>query len=154
MRLRERVSLAVAGAADETVLRALRTACDRGWVSPLLVGGKEDIARLAGEHGISLDGMTILDSDDPAAEAVAQVRSGRAQLLMKGQIATPALMRAVLSGATGLRTGRVICQVVLMEIAPGGRRVPAGGHRHHSSTGVEGKDRNPAKCRGSGTGAG
>src|ERR1700722_16167987 len=85
------VSLAVAGAADETVLRALRTACDRGWVSPLLAGSKTDIERLADENGIGLNGMTILDTDDPASEAVGQVRSGRARLLMKGQIATPAL---------------------------------------------------------------
>ena len=40
---------------------------------------------------------------------------------MKGQIATPALMRAVLDPATGLRTGRVICQVVLLEVRPSGR---------------------------------
>src|SRR5262249_49760073 len=44
------------------------------------------------------------------------------RLLMKGQIATPALMRAVLDPAAGLRTGRVICQVVLMEIRPARRR--------------------------------
>jgi phosphate butyryltransferase len=116
------VGLAVAGAADETVLRALRTACDRGWVAPLLAGGKGEIELIAGVHDIGLNGMTILDTDDPAAEAVAQVRSGRAQLLMKGQIATPSLMRAVLAGATGLRKGRVICQVVLMEIVSSGRR--------------------------------
>jgi phosphotransacetylase len=37
-------------------------------------------------------------------------------MLMKGQVSTPALMRAVLDPVLGLRTGRVICQVVLMEI--------------------------------------
>jgi phosphotransacetylase len=67
--------------------------------------------------------MTILDSGSRAADAVAQVRSGRARLLMKGQIATPALMQAVLDARTGLRRpGRAICQVVLMEIVPARRR--------------------------------
>jgi phosphotransacetylase len=36
---------------------------------------------------------------------------------MKGQISTPALLKAMLDPATGLRTERVICQVVLMELA-------------------------------------
>jgi len=36
---------------------------------------------------------------------------------MKGQIATPELMKAILDPTDGLRTGRVICQVVLMEIS-------------------------------------
>jgi phosphotransacetylase len=43
-------------------------------------------------------------------------------MLMKGQIATPQLLRALLDPTAGLRTGRVICQVVLMEIAPADRR--------------------------------
>jgi phosphotransacetylase len=115
-------TVAAAGAADETVLRALRTACDRGWVRPLLVGNREEIVRLAGQRQISLAGMEVLNAEEPAAEAVAQVRAGRARLLMKGRIATPDLMRAVLAGETGLRTERVICQVVLMEVVRDGRR--------------------------------
>ena len=41
---------------------------------------------------------------------------------MKGQIATPSLMKAVLDANYGLRTGRVICQIVLMEIPRDHRR--------------------------------
>src|SRR5262249_6757206 len=52
----------------------------------------------------------------------AEVRAGRARLLMKGQISTPALMHAVLDPSFGLRTDRVICQVVLMEVRPHARR--------------------------------
>ena len=51
-----------------------------------------------------------------AHDAVAEVLSGRAHLLMKGQVATPDLMRAVLDEDGGLRTGKTICQVVLMEL--------------------------------------
>jgi phosphotransacetylase len=43
-------------------------------------------------------------------------------MLMKGRIDTPGLMRAVLDPEHGLRTGRAICQVVLMEIVPAARR--------------------------------
>src|SRR5262249_28246534 len=66
--------------------------------------------------------FSIVDRDDLAAAAVTEVREGRAMLLMKGKGATPDLMRAVLEQETGLRTGRVICQVVLMEIMPVRRR--------------------------------
>ena len=64
-------------------------------------------AQAAQACGQSLDGFTLIDTDDPAPAAVAQVREGRARLLMKGQIATPTLMRAMLDPEKGLRTGRV-----------------------------------------------
>jgi phosphotransacetylase len=113
---REGMGVAAIGGADVTVLKALREACDRGWVSPIVAGRDPDIRRLADERGIALDGFTLLDAAEPAPAAVAAVRSGQARMLMKGQVATPALMRAVLDPATGLRSERVICQVVLMQV--------------------------------------
>ena len=87
------VSVAVVGAADATVLEAVRAACKRRWIRPILMGRDPDIRQIAAEQQVSLDGLSIIDSDEPAAAAVAEVHAGRAQLLMKGQIATPALMR-------------------------------------------------------------
>lgn len=118
----ERVPVAAAGAAERTVLEALRAACDRGWVVPVAAGRERDIRRVAEEAGVRLDGFSLLDTDEPAAAAVAAVRNGQARLLLKGQVATPTLMQAVLDPVNGLRTGRVICQVVLLEIVPSGRR--------------------------------
>lgn len=117
-----RTGVAAAGGADETVLRALREAADRGWVEPILTGRGDEIGRVADAAGVSLEGMSVLDTEEPARAAVRAVSAGRARLLMKGQVATPALMRAVLDPEIGLRTGRVIGQVVLMEIAPHRRR--------------------------------
>jgi phosphotransacetylase len=115
------VGIAIAGGADVTVLEACRTAGERRWIKPILSGRKPDIRQIAIQQQVSLDGFTLIDSDEPATAAVAEVHAGRALLLMKGQIATPALMRAVLHPETGLRTGRVICQVVLMELRSGRR---------------------------------
>jgi phosphotransacetylase len=120
--LREPLGVAVAGGADRTVLEALRTACDRGWVVPYVAGREPDVRQIAADCGVGLTGFHLIDAGDPAAAAVAQVCGGRARFLMKGQIATPALMKAVLDPASGLRTGRVICQVVLLEIRPTARR--------------------------------
>ncbi len=116
----ESVGVAVAGGADPTVLEALRSACDRGWVTPHVVGTAAEVCKTAEAIGVDLHGFNLIDAVTPGPAAVALVRSGQADLLMKGQIATPTLMKAVLDSASGLRTNRVVCQVVLMEIA--GRR--------------------------------
>jgi phosphotransacetylase len=116
------VSVVAVGGADLTVLSALRKACDRRWVRAAVTGSQGEIERLALAHGLSLAGIEVIDTDDPAGAAVARVREGRARLLMKGQIATPALMKAILAPNSGLRTDHAVCQVVLMEVLPAGRR--------------------------------
>jgi phosphotransacetylase len=119
-----RLTVAVAGADDPTVLEAMRIACDRGWVRPILFGPETRIRSIATAHEIDLDEFVIRDAeaDALAASAVAEVRSGKAQALVKGQISTPCLMKAVLDRETGLRTDRVICQIVLMEVPRDRRR--------------------------------
>src|SRR5262245_15322677 len=95
-RRRQAVPVAVAGGADRTVLEALRAACDRGWVVPRIAGCEADVRHIGGEIGISLAGFTLLDAAYAADAAVTEVHTGRARLLMKGKIATPDLMKAVL----------------------------------------------------------
>ena len=114
--------IVVAGGADQTVLEAMSQAALRGWVTPILAGDERATRQLAEQLEISLDGFRLIDSEAPAVVAVAEVRAGRAVALMKGQIATPDLMKAVLSRETGLRTERMIAQVVLMEILRDRRR--------------------------------
>ena len=41
--VRSPVGVAAAGGADRTVLQALRTACDRGWITPFVAGRDKDI---------------------------------------------------------------------------------------------------------------
>ena len=119
---RHGIPVAVAGGADHTVLEALRWACDRGWAEPIVCGVESDVRSVADESHVSLAGFTLIHSEEPAVAAVAAVNSGHAKLLMKGQIATPALMRAVLDSNSGLRTERVICQIPLMELLSTSRR--------------------------------
>ena len=119
-----RTAVAAMGGDDPTVLQALRIAADRGWVAPIVVGSERAIHATADAAGIRLDGFRIVpaEGDELAASAVAEVKQGRAQILMKGRVATPALMKAVLDAEKGLRAGRVIGQFVLLEIARDGRR--------------------------------
>jgi phosphotransacetylase len=117
-------AIAVAGGGDPTVIESLDIAVRRRWVRPFIVGPEAEIRAKARSLNVGLDGIELLDAegDEVSRVAVALVRDGRARALMKGQIATPGLMRAVLDADAGLRTGRVICQVVLMEIPRDGRR--------------------------------
>ena len=118
------VPVAAAGGADGTVLEALAVARDRGWVAPIVVGRESAIREAAGACGVGLEGFRIVEAtaEDAARAAVAEVRAGRAAMLMKGKVATPDLMRAVLDPEAGLRGGKAICQVVLMEIPRDDRR--------------------------------
>jgi phosphotransacetylase len=86
------------------------------------VGVEAEVRRVAHDCGVALDGFTLVDAAEVAGATVTLVRRGPARLLMKGQISTPALLRAMLDPATGLRTDRVICQVVLMELVHTDRR--------------------------------
>ncbi|HTI50002.1 MAG TPA: phosphate acyltransferase [Planctomycetaceae bacterium] len=119
---RPQVSVVAAGAADETVLQALSEAQSRGWVKAILAGDESEIRKSAGLARIDLAPMEIVDSIEAVATAVAQVRGGRAEMLMKGQVDTPTLLRAILDPVKGLRTGETISQVALMEIRDQGRR--------------------------------
>jgi phosphate butyryltransferase len=119
------VRVALAGGADRTVLEALRIATDRGWVEPIVVGPAFEVRRLASEIGVDLDGFAIRDVEGAEAQALAaveEVKQGRACILAKGQVATPSLMNAVLDPEHGIRSARVVCQVVLMEILDQDRR--------------------------------
>ena len=121
---RPRLRVVVAGGADATVVRAMREALDRGWAEPILCGLDSDIRRVADEVGVDLRGFALVDAEqaDIPRASVAEVRSGRGAALMKGRVATPDLMHAILDAETGLRAGRTVAQVVLMEIPRDGRR--------------------------------
>jgi phosphate butyryltransferase len=63
-------------------------------------------------------GLRIVREDpaEAAAEAVAAVRRGEAQLLMKGLLQTATIMKAVLNRDTGLRTGRALSHACAFEV--------------------------------------
>lgn len=109
----------VAHPCDETALRAATAAAGEGLIRPILVGPAARIVAVAAEHGIDIAGIEIVNSPHShaaAARAVALVREGRAELLMKGSLHTDELMKEVTSAATGLRTDRRISHVFIMDV--------------------------------------
>jgi phosphate acetyltransferase len=109
----------VAHPCDETSLRGAMEAAAEGLIEPVLVGPAAKIVAAAAEHGIDIAGREIVDaphSHAAAAQAVALVRAGQGELLMKGSLHTDELMREVTSSATGLRTERRISHVFIMDV--------------------------------------
>ena len=109
----------VAHPCDETSLRGALEAAEAGLIVPVLVGPEAKIQAVAAEHGLDLAGREIVDvphSHAAAAQAVALIREGKGELLMKGSLHTDELMRAVTASATGLRTDRRISHVFVMDV--------------------------------------
>jgi len=111
--------VAVAAAEDTEVIAALYAAQSAGIAEAILVGDAEKIRSLAAEAHIVLDNMEIMDVPDKvlaAKAAVSLVRDGRAQMLMKGLIGTADILRAVLDKEQGLRSGRALSHVAIIEV--------------------------------------
>ena len=109
----------VAHPCDETSLRGALEAAEMGLIVPILVGPEARIRKVAAENGLALKGHEIVDaphSHAAAAQAVALIREGKGDLLMKGSLHTDELMREVAASATGLRTERRISHVFVMDV--------------------------------------
>jgi phosphate acetyltransferase len=115
----EAVSAAVAHPCEETALAGAVDAAAHGLIRPTLVGPEARIREVAKAGGIALGQIPIVDaphSHAAAAKAVELVRRGEAELLVKGSLHTDELLGAVVARDTGLRTGRRISHVFLLDV--------------------------------------
>jgi phosphotransacetylase len=113
------VPAAVAHPCEASALTAAVDAAREKLILPLLVGPAAKIAETARSAGLDLSGLEIVDvphSHAAAEKAVELVREGRAEVLMKGSLHTDELMSAIVSREKGLRTGRRISHVFLMDV--------------------------------------
>jgi phosphotransacetylase len=110
---------AVAHPCDDSSLRGAIEAAEAGLIVPILVGPAGKIRAVAEKSGLDITPYEIIDvphSHGAAAEAVNLVRTGRAELLMKGSLHTDELMGAVMKRDTGLRTGRRVSHAFIMDV--------------------------------------
>jgi len=113
------VPTAVAHPCEEGALKGAVDAAQLGLITPILVGPKQEIEATAKSAGLDLTNLEIIDtanSVDSARAAVALVREGRAEVLMKGSLHTDELMSAIVAHDGGLRTGRRISHVFIMDV--------------------------------------
>ena len=110
---------AVAHPCDNSSLAGALEAARVGLIAPVLVGPRDRIEAVAQENGLRLGDVPIVEaaySQAAAAAAVALVREGKAEALMKGSLHTDELMGAVVKRETGLRTARRVSHCFVMDV--------------------------------------
>jgi phosphate acetyltransferase len=113
------IATAVAHPCETSALAGAMEAAQLGLITPILVGPAAKIAEVAKAQGIDLGPTRLVDvphSHASAARAVELVRQGEAELLMKGSLHTDELLGAVVARETGLRTGRRLSHVFIMDV--------------------------------------
>lgn len=111
--------IAIAAAEDDSVLKSLKIAMKDDIISPILIGDKAEIERMARVVDFDLSDIEIIHNDkgtdESAKIAVSLVKSGKADILMKGFVSTGALLKAVLDKENGLRKGDILSHVSFFE---------------------------------------
>ena len=113
------LATAVVYPCDETSLKGAVEAAEAGLIKPILVGPKDKIHGVAQTFSLDLGGLEVIDvphSHAAAEKAVELVRTGNAELLMKGSLHTDELLAEVVKRDTGIRTERRISHVFVMDV--------------------------------------
>lgn len=112
--------LAVAAGHDPHTLEAAMRAAAEGIARVTLVADRRRLAELAATLGPLPAGVEVVDEADPVqacARAVAMVRAGEADVLMKGLVPTSDYMKRILDRDQGLLPpGRVLSHVTVLEL--------------------------------------
>ena len=118
--------IAVAKAEDDTVLEAVKSMqFERKVATFTLVGNKDKILAMADELEVPVDSSRIIDlreEDAIAVRATALVKSGEADVPMKGHIMTSTFLKAILKKDIGLFSDkdRIVSEISIYDKVWGG----------------------------------
>ncbi|UUV19804.1 phosphate butyryltransferase [Fusobacteria bacterium ZRK30] len=115
----EKKVISVAVAQDREVLLSVEEARKKGVVDGILVGDSVKIEKVAEELNIDLSNYRVIhktDDVEAARQAVIEVSSGRADMLMKGLVDTSVVLKAALDREVGLRGDGILSHVAVFEI--------------------------------------
>lgn len=116
---REKRRVAVACGHDEAVLDAVEKAEKDNVADCVLVGDEEKIRAAAKNAGADISLAEIVhvpEATAAAKKAVQLVSSGQCHIAMKGKLHTDDFLRAILDREVGLRTGKLLSHVFLLEV--------------------------------------
>jgi len=113
------ISTAVVWPCEEHALAGPIDAAQEEIIAPILVGSAKRMRAVAEKARLDIHRFAMLDvgtEEEAAAAAVRLVRDGKAQSLMKGSLHTDVLMHEVVAKEGGLRTGRRISHVFVVDV--------------------------------------
>ena len=113
------IDMAVVYPCHRESLGGALSAAEAGLIRPVLIGPRQQIEAAARELGADISRHPLIEVDsgrEAALKAVELARAGKVHALMKGSLHTDALMGAVVSGGSGLRTDRRVSHVYFMEV--------------------------------------
>ncbi|MEB9406332.1 phosphate butyryltransferase [Bacillus cereus] len=113
-------TVAVAVAEDHEVIEAVAKAIKLQLAQFRLYGNQEKIMGMLQEHGLQtsehVEVIAAMSSAEAAELSVKAVRNSEADVLMKGNIPTANILKAVLNKEWGLRKGSVLSHVAAFEV--------------------------------------
>lgn len=111
--------LVVAVAQDDDVLIAVCKAAEEGIIKPILVGDIAEVKKIAVDNNLDVSGYEMVEAkelEDAAKKSVAIIRAGDGDFIMKGQIDTSILLKAIVNREAGLRTDNLISHVMIYQV--------------------------------------
>ncbi len=117
--IKELKKIVIANPDSFSVIRALKEVEKYNIAEGLYVGNAENIKSIAKDMDFEIDDSRIYNVTDEKAiakKSIELIRSGQGDVLMKGMVSTPVLMKAVLDKENGLRTGEVLSHVAVASI--------------------------------------
>ncbi len=112
-------TLALAVSQDVHSLYAVCRAFNKKIIKPVLIGDVELTKSIIKQANYNFEGATFIEESDPekcVKLAVEMVNRGEADVLMKGNVSTPTLLRGVLNKEWGLRKGKLLSHFALFEV--------------------------------------
>lgn len=118
-RIHKKKKIVLAAAHDQNALEAVIHASENGIVDAILVGDEIKIKEISDKAGLNISGFQLIhepDNNKAAAISVKMVSEKKADIVMKGQLSTSSLLKAVLNKEWGLRSGELLSHLALFEI--------------------------------------
>lgn len=106
-------TIIITHATHPSVFEAAKHALEEKLASFIFIGPMEQMKKIGDElnYGKHIDHYSFVHAEselEAAEKSVSLVNEGKGNVLMKGMVATPILLKAVLNKENGLRTGRIL----------------------------------------------
>lgn len=111
--------LVLAVSHDPYSLEAVCRAAKNGIIIPIFVGSQTHTHAILHERGLNPANAQYIhepDNDKAVEMAVRMVHDGKADILMKGKVPTPVLLKGVLNREWGLRSGMLLSHFAWFEV--------------------------------------